>query len=94
MLVTEEPTCSCEGEVVIHLGNDPDQKPHHRTSKARGDLRDLLRKSVRRGPLEAWLGKIPYMQSACGVWEGEFEPRFNSMIPFDGVPRHISLLDD
>lgn len=60
----------------------------------KGNLRDLLGKSVRRSSLEAWLGEIPYVQPVCSIWKREFDPDISSMVSSDSVPRHISLLDD
>jgi len=94
LVAMRNPHAHERGRRSYTFGNDPDQKHRYRTSKAQSDLRDLLRKFVRRGSLEAWLGEIPYMQSTCSVWERGFESRVNSMIPSDSVPMHISLLDD
>ena len=62
--------------------------------RVRGDLRDLFRESVRRGPLETRLSEIPHMQPVCSIWKREFDPRVNLMISSDNVPKHINLLDD
>jgi len=51
----------------MHLSERPGQKFYRQNSKAWDDIRDLLRKSVRRGSLEMWLGEIPHMESVCSV---------------------------